>query len=77
MAKFLMKKICNYLQQRFSTWGTRTPGGTQVVCRGYAESQQKKIQRIQTFILSQLTYGKLVKYPTKYCKKTIQCAMLF
>ena len=25
------------LMQRFSTWGTRTPRGTQAVCRGYAK----------------------------------------
>ncbi len=25
------------LNQRFSTWGTRTPGGTRGVCRGYAK----------------------------------------
>jgi hypothetical protein len=24
------------LEQRFSTWGTRTSGGTWEVCRGYA-----------------------------------------
>ncbi len=27
------------LDQRFSTWGTRTPGGTCGVCRGYAKFQ--------------------------------------
>ena len=26
--------------QRFSTWGTRTPGGTQAVHRGYATSSE-------------------------------------
>jgi hypothetical protein len=27
----------NTIQQRFSTWGTRTPRGTCAVCRGYAK----------------------------------------
>ncbi len=31
--------ISNDLHQRFSTWGTRTPGGTRAACRGYAKFQ--------------------------------------
>ena len=39
----------NLLKQRFSTWGTGTPGGTQAGLRGYAGSSKSvnKIKSIQ------------------------------
>jgi hypothetical protein len=38
----------NVLLQRFSTWGTRTPGGTQADHRGYASSSQGACKIVKT-----------------------------